>query len=125
MVRDYDTGGKYSEHSEVETGYYAAMAMRDHVVVQGNVSFQPLVPSVATLTGSASAAQQTSPAVQKVAPPPPRIVDHGTWIDIGGVRVEKRGICRHCSGASILARRNKKGVEAQRTEGVKAGWVDR
>jgi hypothetical protein len=41
LVTDYDTG-RYMMHPEAEIGYFAAMAMRDHVVVHGTVSFQPL-----------------------------------------------------------------------------------
>lgn len=41
VVTDYDTG-KYSTHPAAPIGYFAAMCLRDHVVVHGNVSFQPL-----------------------------------------------------------------------------------
>lgn len=42
VKRDYDTKGKYHTHPEAALGYYAAMAMSDHVVVHGNVNSQPL-----------------------------------------------------------------------------------
>jgi hypothetical protein len=39
---DYDANGKYHKHPEARLGYYAAMALSDHVVVHGNVNLQPL-----------------------------------------------------------------------------------
>jgi len=41
LVTAYDSG-KYAQHPEAEMGYFAAMSMRDHVVVNGNANFQPL-----------------------------------------------------------------------------------
>ncbi|MBV9771531.1 MAG: hypothetical protein JOZ32_18315 [Bryobacterales bacterium] len=41
LVTEYDTG-KYMMHPEAEIGYFAAMSLRDHVVVHGTVNFQPL-----------------------------------------------------------------------------------
>jgi len=41
LVIDYDTG-QYAQHPEAEIGYFAAMSMRDHVVVNGTANIQPL-----------------------------------------------------------------------------------
>jgi hypothetical protein len=42
VVTDYDSGGKYSSHPGASFGYFAAMALRDHVVVHGSHSLKPL-----------------------------------------------------------------------------------
>jgi hypothetical protein len=41
LVTDYDTG-RFKMHPGAEFGYFAAMSMRDHVVVHGRVNLQPL-----------------------------------------------------------------------------------
>jgi hypothetical protein len=41
VARDYDTG-KYATHPSAVLGYFAAISMRDHVVVLGNARSQPL-----------------------------------------------------------------------------------
>jgi hypothetical protein len=42
VVTDYDFRGRYSSHPGASFGYFAAMALRDHVVVHGNHNLQPL-----------------------------------------------------------------------------------
>jgi hypothetical protein len=42
VVTDYDSGGRYSTHPGASFGYFAAMALRDHVVLQGSHNLQPL-----------------------------------------------------------------------------------
>lgn len=42
LVRDYDTGGKFSGRPDSVVGYYASMALRDHVVLHGSTSLAPL-----------------------------------------------------------------------------------
>jgi hypothetical protein len=42
LVGDYDTGGQYSGHPAAGVGYYAAIALRDHVVLHGETNHQPL-----------------------------------------------------------------------------------
>lgn len=41
LVDDYDTG-KFSTHPAAPLGYFAAMCLRDHVVLHGKTSCQPL-----------------------------------------------------------------------------------
>jgi hypothetical protein len=41
VVNDYDTG-QFRSHPAANFGYFAAMAMRDHIVVHGDTAFQPL-----------------------------------------------------------------------------------
>jgi hypothetical protein len=41
LVTEYDTG-KYAMHPAANIGYFAALALRDHVVVHGNTGFVPL-----------------------------------------------------------------------------------
>jgi len=41
LVTEYDTG-KYALHPAANIGYFAALALRDHVVVHGNSGFVPL-----------------------------------------------------------------------------------
>jgi hypothetical protein len=41
LVNHYDTG-KYSGHPAAQFGYYAALALRDHVVLHGRASSKPL-----------------------------------------------------------------------------------
>ena len=41
LVTEYDTG-KYALHPAANIGYFAALALRDHVVVHGNTGFVPL-----------------------------------------------------------------------------------
>jgi hypothetical protein len=41
VATDYDTG-RFSTHVAATLGYYAALAMRDHLVVHGAGSFAPL-----------------------------------------------------------------------------------
>jgi hypothetical protein len=40
VLKDYDTGGKYATDPVI--GYWSALAMRDHLVLHGNVAFKPL-----------------------------------------------------------------------------------
>jgi hypothetical protein len=42
VVTDYDSGGRYSSHPGASFGYFAAMALRDHVVVHGDYNQKPL-----------------------------------------------------------------------------------
>jgi hypothetical protein len=42
LVADFDNGGKHASHPAAALGYFAAMSMRDHLVVQGHTACVPL-----------------------------------------------------------------------------------
>jgi hypothetical protein len=42
VVADYDAGGKHASHPQSTFGYFAAMSLRDHVVVHGSTACVPL-----------------------------------------------------------------------------------
>jgi hypothetical protein len=67
---------------------------------------------------------QTSPTtVQEPSSPPRRIIDHGSWLDVGGVRLEKRELPNVAGAHPSLREEIEKAAEHLRKSGVLAGGL--
>jgi predicted aspartyl protease len=73
--------------------------------------------------GAQPGVQPPPTAAQGPPPRPPRIIDHGSWIDIGGVRVEKRELPSAARAHLSLREQIEKAVEHLRKVDVKSGGL--
>jgi hypothetical protein len=43
LVTDFDTGGRFHGHPAWQVGYYGALALKDHLIVNGQTTHRPLL----------------------------------------------------------------------------------